>query len=73
MRRAVDAQRQPRHDGESGLREGRLKLARVDQALRRRVAAADDGDATWPAASEVGGPCTYSSSGGSTVPAATGG
>ena len=43
VRRRVDAQRQPGHDGHAAAGQGTRELARVLCALRRRVAAADHG------------------------------
>ena len=45
MRRAVNAQRQPRHHADSCAAERPGKLPGVAFALRRRIAAADDGQA----------------------------
>ena len=44
MRGRVDAERQAAHDRESGCRQRARESSRVGDALRRRVAAADDGE-----------------------------
>ncbi len=44
MRGGVDAEREPAHDREPGIRQRVRERARVGRALRRCVAAADDGE-----------------------------
>ena len=73
VRRAVDAERQARDDGEAARRsDGAAKARAFSSALRRRVAAADDGQRRR-AEQRRRRPAAYSSSGGSAVSSSSGG